>query len=387
LTCSASALFECGSGTYRVALPLIVLGYTSSAQAVNIAAAIAYLPNVLLGLFVGALVDCVSKRAMMLAGLACNTIALLLLTALLLGHGSANPLVYLLTFLTGTAAYAYSNSQAALVKHIVADVNAPVIQSVFGTIATALSIVTPAIAGFAMLFTGYRYSMLLPVASLSIAMLFVILQKASIPVYRLSVNTFKEKLSSGLRQFRKSRDLQRVAVCVMLFNMASGIYAINVIILMAQTLKLSTATMGLIFGAAGVGGIIGGLCAVRARRWLGVGNLLSLVGLACAAAYTLLTFVRNVSILTVIEFSMGLLFTVFSVNVWSFRQETTPAGMICSVAGIPGAIFKVGLPVGVFAAGLIVQYSDLRFAFVLAAVAAAAASVSVVATPSLRAAA
>ncbi|MEM9787696.1 MAG: hypothetical protein AAF801_14425, partial [Pseudomonadota bacterium] len=87
--------------------------------------------------------------------------------------------------------------------------------------------------------------------------------------------------------------------------------------------------------------------------------LLGLLSLATAAAPTLL-------ILFVVSFCEGAVSIFYDIGIWSYRQESTEAAHMGRVAGITGAIFKLGMPPVIFLAGWLADADALTSVFVLA---------------------
>jgi len=79
-----------------------------------------------------------------------------------------------------------------------------------------------------------------------------------------------------------------------------------------------------------------------------------------------IAFTTSLPALFVLSFLEGALSLFFAIGVWSYRQESTAAVHMGRVAGITGAIFKIGMPPVILLAGVLSDTGALSWVFGLA---------------------
>lgn len=67
-------------------------------------------------------------------------------------------------------------------------------------------------------------------------------------------------------------------------------------------------------------------------------------------------------------FFSGMVGTIESICIWTFRQETTPAHMIGRISEITGSIFKLGMVFTIFGSGWMTEWLGSWTVFLAAAI-------------------
>ena len=88
-----------------------------------------------------------------------------------------------------------------------------------------------------------------------------------------SAATLREEVTEGVRWLWRHGPLRLIAITAAGLQLAiSGIGLVAIV--KARDLGASSATIGLLFSALGIGGVIGALLVPRLKAWLGFGGLL-----------------------------------------------------------------------------------------------------------------
>lgn len=146
-----------GYQLYNFILPLFIYDLTKSALAMSTMRMIDFLPNILLGMLAGVLVDRMNRNRMLKytgfikAVLATLLTVIILLDTVQLWH------MYILGFFMATVSYTFGNAQHAIVPQLFEKSLMTEIQAKFSFINTLFSIVGPAIAGMLLVFIAYDY--------------------------------------------------------------------------------------------------------------------------------------------------------------------------------------------------------------------------------------
>lgn len=164
------------------------------------------------------------------------------------------------------------------------------------------------------------------------------------------IESFKE----GFGILRKNKALLQVCFMVVFMNMAQGVVDANLAFLLKDRFSATDTIVGLVASCAGAGAFLGSLLAPKARKALGISKLFQAsFGVNALLCVPSLLF-PHPSTFALTIFGTSLLGMMQAICVWTFRQETTGSAYIGRVSGLTGAIFKLGMPIGVFVSGHLV---------------------------------
>ncbi len=161
--------------------------------------------------------------------------------------------------------------------------------------------------------------------------------------------------------------LQQMAIEAATFNGASQALSTLLVIYATRELHLSADRIGLIFSAAGVGALIGSLCAGPLARHLGFGRaLVNTAALACLppllvpAAQSLADF--TLPVLMTAYFFEGIGLAASSIHFLSLRQALTPAHLLGRMMASYRTLTYGILPVGALLFGFLGERLGVRAA-------------------------
>lgn len=177
---------------------------------------------------------------------------------------------------------------------------------------------------------------------------------------------FWPSLNEGWRVLRSNQELVIMTVVIVLTNAAEGAFA-TALILKLKFGGADAFQIGIVLGAAGVGAVLASRIAAPARRRFGYRCAFFWPIWGLATLYV--AFIANwpLPALCALSFIEGGLSLFFAIGVWSYRQESTAAHHMGRVAGLTGAIFKIGMPPVIILAGVLSDAGNLGAVFVLAA--------------------
>lgn len=356
---ASTALLALGSQIYQLALPLILYELTHSLAAMSNLRALEFLPNLFLAAFIGVWVDRVCRRSWAQRAL--------LAMATLLGGGALALtygrmewwLFYPLTFCVMLCNYVTAICRMALVKESVPQAQLVQANGYLGALSDVFSVCGPMLSGLLIAWANPQWSLGAPALMflLSSALMARVPQTAP---RGSGERRFLNELAEGWRALRDNAVLWQLSWVVVLANGAAGAAEVLFLFRARDQLGLSPGELGLLFGCAGVGGILAGFCVARVRRALGLGRMICLAllleaaGMAAQALLTALPWLALAMALQSFAVVCG------NVGIWSYRQEATPAELIGRVSGLTGSLFKLLMPLALVLGGVLSAGMPLR---------------------------
>ncbi|QRG68089.1 MFS transporter [Brevibacillus choshinensis] len=364
-----SAFVTCGAKVYELALPLILYDMTRSPLTMTAMKSIEFLPNLLLAMFIGVLVDRFSKKRWSQWMVFGQMVLLFLLYALVESGQAAVIHFYVAGFLLMAFNYGYGNARVSIIKQVVPRPLLTSANARFSFLFTLIDIMGPAISGFILLLSSLHNGLLITGFAYLIALIAVsFLEKESHPAIAAQQGTFWQDFRAGWQELLSNRPLWMITILVIFLNATSGVYDAMIIFFAKDHLKLDNSQLGLVLSAAGVGGLIGSTLVARLRKRFPTGKILGTTILLLSVSYLLMALAQSTWMLCLSLFLSGMIGTIESICIWTFRQETTPAHMIGRISGITGSIFKLGMVFSIYGSGWVTVWQGPWAAFLAAAV-------------------
>ncbi|WP_082542367.1 MULTISPECIES: MFS transporter [unclassified Mesorhizobium] len=346
-----SMLSVLGVEMARLALPLIVYEIQRSEMELSVLRGVVFLPNIVLAIFIGTINDRV-RRVFALRFYLAAQAAILLCTAWALKDVAGGlGLVLTLVFFLMAFFYASGNVQTGLVQQAVPVSDLVTANALLSGFNSTISVFAPMAAGALLVLIGGSGTIVACAIALFAAMLFsALIRLEDSPKPK---GNFLQDITDGLKAFASNRELVVMSLVVMIVNGAEGIYATMLIVLLKSNLGVGDFEVGVVLGLTGVGAVCGAWLTPYGRRAFGVAKTFAMPIVLVAGVYVGTAFSPNVAVVAALGFLEGLISTVFVVSLWTFRQETVERRYIGRVAGISGAIFKIGMPPLIILGGLV----------------------------------
>jgi MFS family permease len=359
-----------GDGIRQTALPLLAAVVTGNPLGVSAVAVAQTLPWLLVSLLAGALVDRWDRRTVTVVTNLVRAALAVVLTALVALDLADIPALCIVAFgLTTAETFADAAAQALLPALVdVTDLErANSRLSVVGSV--AVQFVGPPVGG--LLFAARRA---VPFLADAVSFAAAALLLRALPSLRVQdaappVASLRAEIAEGLR-FLFRRPLLRALVGAVAVNnlLTEAVFGIFVLYAL-HVLHLGPAQYGLLFTAYALGGVLGGLCAVRVRDLLGAGPTMIGSMLLLGLPLLLIALVPNGYLAGVALVVMGTGEGVWNVLTMSLRQAVIPdplRGRVISAFRMFGwGAASVGAALG----GVLAHWFGLRFPVLLAGVA------------------
>lgn len=366
---TASTASSAADGLLITGAPLLVVSISREPLALSTLNALWFLPWLLFGLLVGALIDRLDRRSAMVWGAGVRAAAGVALAVVALGHGSL-PLVYVVVFAFSTAEILYDTAARALLPSLVEARRLEAMNSrLVSAELIAQGFVGPLLAG--LLFAAAAPA---PFAAMAVLLVVAALAVGSLrgsyrpPPDDQPRRSMAKEIAEGTRWLFSHPVLRNIAVLVGILGfLGSGVTAL--IVLYAQDeLGLSERMVGVLLAAGALGSVTGSMVAPRAGRLFGRGRALALaVSLIGVAAIGLALTRRPAVAMALLGLSsvgtMG-----WNVITLALRQALIPDRLLGRAFAAYRLLALGSVPLGATAAGLVATWTDLQTVFMSAGV-------------------
>ncbi|MET9241257.1 MFS transporter [Nonomuraea sp. NPDC003709] len=365
---AAAALSNLGDGVRLVALPLLAAALTRDPALVGGLTACAYLPWVLFGLPIGALVDRGRPEVFMAVANVGRAVLLGLLTVTLLLDLRSMVMLYAVAFLLGVGEAAYDNAAQSLIPKIVPDAR---LESANSGLVTAervgQDLIGPAVGG--VLFAA---AMTLPFGLNAVTLALAAVLLAGIrtagpatPARRAVIRDAVE----GMRWLVRPHLVRTVVLIGCVMNFVTLAWESTLVLLAVGPMRLSDGGYGVMLAAGAVGGVAGAMVTpalVRRfdRRWLQVAALA-----VCAVVDLALAAYPNPVTGALAWGGTGAGFAVWNVLSVTLRQREVPPELLGRVNSASRTLSMAAAPLGALAGGALAAVAGLRAPLWIAGVA------------------
>ncbi|WP_153395434.1 MFS transporter [Ornithinicoccus halotolerans] len=166
----------------------------------------------------------------------------------------------------------------------------------------------------------------------------------------------RTEIAEGLAFVVRHPLLVRITACTGLSNFVSSAVQALFVLYILRDLGLNEATLGLVFSAGGVGGILGALTADRTARLVGEGRVIPLSAVLMVVASTgvpLASVLPSVPTLLVGWFLVSWAVVVYNITQVSFRQRLCPRPLLGRMNASIRFLVWGPMPVGAFIGGVL----------------------------------
>lgn len=349
----AQTVSSLGNAFTQFALPLLVFELTGSALDLAASTAFTLLPFLLFGVFVGAWVDRVDRRRLMVAVDLANAVAI---ASIPLAHAvGALDLwwVYAAAFVNSTLALALQTAQFAAIPHLVARKDDLVaangrLQASF----SAARVVGPLLAGALVAVGPLEAVFLVDAASFVFSAATIASIRTSFAAERgAERRSLGHDVAEGLRYVLKHPVLRSIAAMMALLNLANSAALAEVVLFAKDRLAASDTEVAFVFAAGSVGIVVCSLAAAPLRRRLSFVWLVLPALVVDGAVLVLFALNRSyVLALPLWALASGIPLLVHVTNM-SLRQRIVPDRLLGRVVSVAGMLAWGAAPLGVLAAG------------------------------------
>lgn len=370
----ANTVSSLGDGALVAALPLLAVTITRDPRLIALVSAAFYLPWLLLSLPAGAMVDRYDRATLMWRAQLVQGSVVAAIAALAAFHAADIALLALAGFCLGAAEVVFSNaSQAVLPQLVPADLLPKANGNLQVSFTTGETFLGPPL-GSVLFAVARTLPFGLDAGSFAVSAA-LLARLPRTPGAAPDGRRPAARIAEGLRWLLRHRLLRVVAVLLGVMGFCSQMGQAVLVLLATQDLHIGTRGYGLLWTAAAVGSILGGLANPALTRWLG-----QLPSLITAMAATALMFAGiglapNAVVAGLLMAGNGFFATMWNVVTISLRQRIVPGDLLGRVNSVYRMVGWGLMPAGALAGGLVAHAGGLRAPYVIGGVVSAVALV------------
>ena len=350
-----------GTAFTQYAVPLLIFQVTHSPLNLALATATFALPNLLFGLFVGAWVDRVNRKRLMIAVNVLLALTLLVIPGLAL-VGRLNVLaIYAVDFAASTLAMVFQRAEFTAIPSLVGQRDLVTANGRINASFQTMQMVGPTLAGA--IATLVSVPALLFFDAISYVLSAGALMWIGVPFNRRDEaprarTTIRADIVEGIRYVFTHPVLRNISLLMMLFNFFESTFRAQQVLYAKERLHTTNFELGLLFAMGGLGAVLFSLAAGALRRRFAF----STVVIGCLAGTGLLTVAYAsvawlwlaLPLLLLREGSASLL----NINTFSLRQAIVPNQMLGRVLSVAGLLAFSATPVGSLVGGYLIQQTQ-----------------------------
>jgi MFS family permease len=363
------------SGTWmqNIATAWLILEITHSPVVVGVLAVCQFLPFTLFGLFAGVVVDRFDVRKTVIWTQAVSMVLAALLTALALTGVVTAWEVLLLTAFRGTVLVLDAPARQALTFEMVGRDELPNAIALNSSLFNAARVVGPAMGGVVVAVAGVGACFLVNTVSFAAVLIGLLLMRTE-ELFDRAGSSERPSLLRGtgevFRYVARSNEVLLGLAVVTVVSTLSFNFNVLLPVLARQTLGGGPAVFGTVTAFFGLGALTGALtsAALGKASW----RVLMLGTLGFGISQLLLAPVTSLPLTSVLLFTAGLSFTLWTSNANSLLQLGSPDRLRGRVIGLYYFAFNGAAPLGGLLAGWLAARGGTEAAFAVSGVASVA---------------
>lgn len=354
-----------GGQIYSFILPLFIYEWSQSALAMSTMRVMDFVPNVLLGMLAGAIVDRMNRRKMMTwtsllqAGLATILVLFLWLDALHLWQ------LYLFGFLLSTISYTFGNAKHAIVPQLFPRETLTDIQARFSLLGTVLSIIGPSIAGFLLIWLAYEWLFFIYAISLVLLWVTVLLLDPVPSPQRSAEQTIWQDMKEGIIELFGNKTLLPPTLTILFTNLATSLVIGVLVFYVVDQMGATSKEVGWMFSISAFGGIAGAQGQKLLRKKWTRGAIFHAMLCVDAFVLCLFYFAAYWWQLAILLACRTCTTVIVNIIYLAIRQESTPNHLLGRVAGTSSMFMKLVLPLGLLLSGLWAEHLPIPWLFLI----------------------
>jgi MFS family permease len=346
-----------GTSFTLFALPLLVYQLTGSALNLAITTAADMLPYLLFGLVIGAWVDRVDRRKMMIAVDLLRALAVASIPAAYALDILTVWWIYAVAFISATLGIFFTSGEFAAIPSLVSADDLVTANGRVQASYSAAQVAGPLLAGVLVALLKVPEFMLIDAASFLVSVATLLAIRTSFnrdegPAERKHI---LRDVAEGLRYVLRHPVLRNISAMMALVNFVGTTTAAQLVLFGKQRLHATNTEVALLFAAGSAGVVLMGLLAgVFRKRWsfsqVALGALMTEGLLTIAFAFS------QVYWLSLVLWGLcGGLGILFNINTGSLRQAIVPNHLLGRIISIAGVLAWSAIPLGSLLGGYAIE--------------------------------
>ena len=355
-----------GSSVTLFALPLLVYRLTGSALNLALISAMEFLPYLLFGLLIGAWVDRVNRKRLMVLVNIGSALALACIPLLDAFGALQVGWVYAVGFITATLAIAFNAAEFAAIPSLVPQDNLVAANGRIQASYSAAQVLGPLLAGGLAALLPLPDLLLFDAASFLVSAGALLLIRRSFNAEAAPRTTsIRQDIAEGLRYVVRHPVLRNISLMMALVNFFASTIMAQAVLFAKDRLHATDPQLGVLFASGSLGVVALALLAGPIRQRLpfsraALGALM--VSGLLAIGLSQVTSYWPAVLLWALWNGFGIL---FNINTSSLRQALVPNALLGRVISIAGVLAWSAIPLGTLLGGYLIERIGVAAVFLL----------------------
>jgi predicted MFS family arabinose efflux permease len=352
---SGQVVSTLGSTASTVVIPLLILALTSSPEAAGIAGALRAFPYLVFSLPVGALIDRWDRKAVMIRCDIGRAIAVASIPVAIAFDALTLWQIYAVALVEGSLYVFFNIAEVAALPRVVTPAQLPQAaawnEAGFGV----ANIVGPSFG--TVLYQAFGRSVPFIADAVTYVASIVSLMRIKTPFHTeraASTRNLREEVAEGLRWLWGNPLIRYMAFLTGGMNLINAATPL-IIIVLAKQMGAGDGAIGVIFSAAGIGGIVGSLVGGQIQRRFTFGQVIVAVIWASALLFPLYAIVPSYFLLGLVGAAIYFLTPIYNVVQFSYRLSIIPDRLQGRVNSVFRLLAFGFMPVGAALSGVLIE--------------------------------
>lgn len=352
-----------GNSITLLAAPLAIYDLTGSAVNLGLVSVAQMLPYILFGLVIGAWVDRVDRRRLMISADLVRAVVIATIP-LLAWQGSLSVWwIYVVGFVNSTISIAFDSSEFAAIPSLVESDDLVTANGRIQASYSAASILGPLIAGALISFISVEQVFSVDAVSFLISAAALLMVKRSFNSSEpgaVRTTTIRDDMREGLSYVLRHPVLRNISIMMLLVNFAGSTTYFQLVLFAHDRLNVTGSRLGPLYASASVGIFLISMLAGRLRkRWSFSRVALSALVVSGTAVF-LFAWVTNYWLALPLWAVIGGANILFNINTNSLRQTIIPNHLLGRVMSVAMTLASCAVPLGALLGGFAIEQTGAR---------------------------
>lgn len=352
-----------GDHLYLLAIPWLAMELTGSSVVLSLVMAVEYIARLISTFVAGAVADRFDRRKIMLWTTILQAVFVAMIPLLLDSGHFEVWMIYLFALVLVVIGGFYFNAEQAILPMMFSKELYTAMNSQFQMANTISRLVGPVVAGSLIGLIGVVNVLYLDVATFLLLTVAVFFMKMKAAPNKKAGESFGQSVKAGFVFLKNSPALIKVAMGSLFLNVALGPVLALLVFFATNNLKASSAEVGLIYSAGGLGGVLMSLLAPKLKKSMSQALMFLYNTVLLGIGILLLAFSSN-WLMAAVSFTVIMSMVIwYNINYYTLIQELTPDEYRGRVGSSLLLISYISLPMAMSAAGILAEYLNIVWIF------------------------
>lgn len=357
-----------GDSLYNITLSWYIFSKTGSAFKVGLVLVAKFLPQLLLGMFLGVLIDKYNKKTLMQISDATQFIVTLIFTILVAMNKFHYSYIFIINIFLSLASVLFGISQTSLLPELVENDDLISANSLLSISQQTANLIGSVIGGVIVLLLGEILSISIDSITFVLSFIFIYFINYKISTDKtygaMNLKKVFTDISEGFYWLRNQAELVILIVIGMIINIALGVTNVLPSMLIKVNFKGNSSYLGIFELSIGLGLLLGGVfIGILSPRKIGKTYL---IGIALQSIGMLFIFISpNIFIACIGNFIIGFGVTTFNIPMSTLFQTMIPTNIRGRVNSISSIAFNISIPITYGVIGVLADVIGAKICFAL----------------------